>query len=143
MGICSHLPEGLTHDRVTSACIYVFTRRRGAHTAHTQVGRPTHEAPTREYTHTQPHTTVHVIPLYRRTLLPFPAGMRRSDSYLVRTWRLVGPPLSRVMATKKCTPLRRYRLLSGFSARATAVWILSRAPFRATRPGSDLAAIPC
>ena len=31
--------------------IYVFTRRRGANTAHTQMGRPTHEAPTREYTH--------------------------------------------------------------------------------------------
>ena len=31
--------------------IFVSTRRKGAHTAHTQVGRPTHEAPTREYTH--------------------------------------------------------------------------------------------
>ena len=29
----------------------VFTRRGGANTAHTQMGRPTHEAPTREYTH--------------------------------------------------------------------------------------------
>ena len=28
----------------------------GAHTAHTQVGRPTHEAPTREYTHKHPQT---------------------------------------------------------------------------------------
>ena len=30
--------------------IYLFTRRRGANTAPTQMGRPTHEAPTREYT---------------------------------------------------------------------------------------------
>jgi hypothetical protein len=39
----------------------IFTRRRGAHTAHTQLGRPTHEAPTREYTHkhTQTHSPRH------------------------------------------------------------------------------------
>ena len=41
----------------TFRTIYIFTRRRGAHTAHTQVGRPTHEAPTREYTHK--HTQTH------------------------------------------------------------------------------------
>ena len=37
---------------------YIFTRRRGANTAHTQMGRPTHEAPTRENTrkHTQTQT---------------------------------------------------------------------------------------
>ena len=29
--------------------LFLFTRRRGANTAHTQMGRPTHEAPTREY----------------------------------------------------------------------------------------------
>jgi hypothetical protein len=29
---------------------YVLTRRWGADTAHTQMGRPTYEAPTREYT---------------------------------------------------------------------------------------------
>ena len=36
--------------------LYVFTRRRGANTAHTQMGRPTHEAPTRVSTHTNTHT---------------------------------------------------------------------------------------
>ena len=36
--------------------LYLLTRRRGAHTAHTQVGRPTHEAPTREYTHKHKQT---------------------------------------------------------------------------------------
>ena len=35
--------------------MYLLTRRRGANTAHTQVGRPTHEAPTREYKHTHTH----------------------------------------------------------------------------------------
>ena len=44
--------------RAPGVRLYVyFTRRRGAHTAHTQVGRPTHEAPTREYTHK--HTQTH------------------------------------------------------------------------------------
>ena len=36
-----HVAELLRH----SAAYYVLTRRRGAHTAHTQIGRPTHEAP--------------------------------------------------------------------------------------------------
>ena len=36
--------------------LYVFTRRRGANTAHIQMGRPTHEAPTREYTHKHTQT---------------------------------------------------------------------------------------
>ena len=35
---------------------YLFTRRRGANTAHTHMGRPTHEAPTREYTHKHTQT---------------------------------------------------------------------------------------
>ena len=34
---------------------YILTRRRGADTAHTQMGRPTYEAPTRESTHTNTH----------------------------------------------------------------------------------------
>eukprot|EP00964_Phaeocystis_antarctica_P020326 scaffold11230_cov69-Phaeocystis_antarctica.AAC.1 len=34
----------------------ILTRRRGAHTAHTQIGRPTHEAPTRENTHKRKRT---------------------------------------------------------------------------------------
>ena len=36
---------------MVSNSLYVLTRRRGADTAHTQMGRPTYEAPTREYTH--------------------------------------------------------------------------------------------
>ena len=39
-----------------SCPVYVFTRRRGANTAPTQMGRPTHEAPTREYTHKHTQT---------------------------------------------------------------------------------------
>ena len=39
-------PRASSHPRT----LYVFTRRRGANTAHTQMGRRTHEAPTREYT---------------------------------------------------------------------------------------------
>ena len=35
---------------------YLLTRRRGADTAHTQMGRPTYEAPTREYTHRHTQT---------------------------------------------------------------------------------------
>ena len=34
----------------------MITRRRGADTAHTQMGRPTYEAPTREYTHKHTQT---------------------------------------------------------------------------------------
>jgi hypothetical protein len=36
--------------------LYILNPPEGAHTAHTQVGRPTHEAPTREYTHKHPQT---------------------------------------------------------------------------------------
>ena len=39
--------------------IYILTRRRGADTAHTQMGRPTYEAPTREYTHKHTQTQTH------------------------------------------------------------------------------------
>ena len=35
--------------------LYVFNAPEGCHTAHTQMGRPTHEAPTREYTHKHKH----------------------------------------------------------------------------------------
>ena len=48
---CSHTVLFLWNQVV---CI--LTRRRGAHTAHTQIGRPTHEAPTRENTHTHKQT---------------------------------------------------------------------------------------
>ena len=41
--------------------LYLLTRRRGAHTAHTQIGRPTHEAPTRENTHKHTQTHSHYI----------------------------------------------------------------------------------
>ena len=49
--------------------LYILTRRRGANTAHTQTGRRTHEATTRECTHkhhtqthrhTQTHTNTHI-----------------------------------------------------------------------------------
>jgi len=36
--------------------LYILTRRRGADTAHTEMARPTHEAPTREYTHKHKQT---------------------------------------------------------------------------------------
>ena len=43
--------------------LYLLARRRGADTAHTKMGRPTYEAPTREYTHkhTQTQTIVGII----------------------------------------------------------------------------------
>jgi hypothetical protein len=40
----------------TEHWLCVLTRRRGADTAHTQMGRPTYEAPTREYTHQHTQT---------------------------------------------------------------------------------------
>jgi len=48
--------------QTSSHVICLLTRRRGADTAHTQMGRPTYEAPTREYrtqthTNTNKHTT--------------------------------------------------------------------------------------
>ena len=56
--------EGRNRDgrTVKGRNIMIFTRRRGAHTAHTQLGRPTHEAPTREYTHKHTHKHIaHVL----------------------------------------------------------------------------------
>ena len=55
--------------RVTCVCVYqlfLFSRRRGANTAHTQMGRPTHEAPTREYTreHKQTHSAARQSTVY-------------------------------------------------------------------------------
>ena len=41
--------------------IHIFTRRRGAHAAHTQIGRPTHEAPTRENTRKHKHMSYLII----------------------------------------------------------------------------------
>ena len=52
-------PISSSGDPRPLTCIkLVLTRRRGAHAAHTQIGRPTHEAPTRENTrkHTQTRT---------------------------------------------------------------------------------------
>ena len=48
----------------TLIVLYILTRRRGADTAHTQVGRPIYEAPTREYTHkhTQTQTNTQLGP---------------------------------------------------------------------------------
>jgi hypothetical protein len=40
--------------------LYLLARRRGADTAHTKMGRPTYEAPIREYTHK--HTQTHTNP---------------------------------------------------------------------------------
>ena len=46
------------HDatRLSYILSYLLTRLRGADTAHTQMGRPTYEAPTREYTHKHTQT---------------------------------------------------------------------------------------
>ena len=52
---------------------YLFTRRRGANTAHTQMGRPTHEAPTREYTHKHTQTQTNA----QRGPTKYGAGSRR------------------------------------------------------------------
>ena len=60
---------------------YILTRRRGAHTAHTQVGRPTHERTRhpleRTHTTTQQHkqTQVRVIPR-AKALTPQPRHRR-------------------------------------------------------------------
>ena len=59
-------PEFGRYAPANAQTLYIFTCRRGADTAHTQMGRPTHEAPngtayTRDHTHklTQTHTNTH------------------------------------------------------------------------------------
>jgi hypothetical protein len=68
--------------------IYILTRRRGADTAHTQMGRPTYEAPTREYTHkhTQTQTNTQLGPT------KYGADSRRGGALLIRGGSLATTP---------------------------------------------------
>ena len=66
----------------------LFTRRRGANTAHTQMGRPTHEAPTREYTHKHTQTQTNA----QRGPTKYGAGSRRGAALLIRGGRLAPTP---------------------------------------------------
>ena len=50
--------------------VYIITRRRGPDTAHTQVGRPTYEAPTYSRVHTQAHTNTNKQHSGQRTARP-------------------------------------------------------------------------
>jgi len=68
--------------------LYVFTRRRGANTAHIQMGRPTHEAPTREYTHKHTQTQTNA----QRGPTKYGAGSRRGAALLIRGGRLAPTP---------------------------------------------------
>ena len=69
---CPRVYTRLTHIN----SIYLFTRRRGANTAPTQMGRPTHEAPTREYTHKHTQTQTNA----QRGPTKYGAGSRRGSS---------------------------------------------------------------
>ena len=68
--------------------LFLFTRRRGANTAHTQMGRPTHEAPTREYTHKHTQTQTNA----QRGPTKYGAGSRRGAALLIRGGRLAPTP---------------------------------------------------
>ena len=57
--------------------LYVFTRRRGANTAHIQMGRPTHEAPTREYTHKHKHSPRYIYIRWEGEYINTPEGCQR------------------------------------------------------------------
>ena len=54
--IAKTMHETLATARNAEGATASLTRRRGADTARTQMGRPTYEAPTREYTHKHTHT---------------------------------------------------------------------------------------
>ena len=67
----------------TSLPVQYETRRRGANTAHIHMGRPTHEAPTREYTHKHTQT---------QTNTKYGADSRRGAALLRRGGRLAPTP---------------------------------------------------
>ena len=106
-------------------CIgYILTRRRGADTAHTQMGRPTYEAPTREYylilsytqTHTNNYTYTTGYPSYRpfriAALVPR-VGARPWRTLLVTTIRVRHP------ARSACTAPAPRRMISEAGALAS------------------------
>jgi hypothetical protein len=68
--------------------IYILTRRRGADTAHTQMGRPTYEAPTRDYTHKHTQTQTNT----QRGPTKYGADSRRGGALLIRGGRLAPTP---------------------------------------------------
>ena len=81
-------PRASATNDIAIARIYIFTRRRGANTAHTQMGRPTHEAPTREYTHKHTQTQTNA----QRGPTKYGAGSRRGAALLIRGGRLAPTP---------------------------------------------------
>ena len=67
--------------------VCALTRRRGANTAHTQMGRPTHEEPTRSRVHTHKHkqTCMHPVKSYLGEGAPLWSGDRTLDALCWRT----------------------------------------------------------
>ena len=107
---------------------YVFTRRRGANTAHTQMGRPTHEAPTREYTHKhkQTHSAARQSTVRAHAVVP-PSSSRRAP----RPHTQRAASLSRSPTPKLCAPPPRGAVTaaratstssSSLHSRTTAAW---------------------
>jgi hypothetical protein len=80
------LPRKVRKQRCI-VCI-LLTRRRGADTAHTQMGRPTYEAPTREYTHKHTQTQTNT----QRGPTKYGADSRRGGALLIRGGRLAPTP---------------------------------------------------
>ena len=102
--------ENNTHTRRLG--LYVFTRRRGANTAHTQMGRPTHEAPTREYTHKHTQTQTNAqrdIFIYGRKV-----PIRKTGPYNLYT-----PTTTREVACSKTRPRAGTRVRSRQSAQSS------------------------
>jgi hypothetical protein len=66
-------------------CLYINAPEGCRHGTHTQMGRPTYEAPTREYTHKHTQTHKHTT---ERGPTKYGADSRRGGALLIRGGRL-------------------------------------------------------
>ena len=91
--------------------LFFLTRRRGANTAPTQMGRPTHEAPTREYTHKHTQTQTNA----QRGPTKYGAGSRRGAALLIRGGCLAPTPSELHLC--RDLPRRSYRMCTATERR--------------------------